>query len=50
MSEILEERIIHDLLIEIGVLATFARLTGVFDKKLRLGDGGCREGVGLNDV
>ena len=50
MSEILEERIIHDLLIEIGVLTAFARLTGVFDKKLRLGDGGCREGVGLNDV
>ena len=48
-GEIAEERVVNDLLVELGILAA-AVLARVVDKELALRDGGCAEGVGLNDV
>ena len=50
MGEVLEEGIIDDLLIEIGVLTAFARFAWVFDEELGLSNGGGGKGVGFNDV
>ena len=40
MSKIFEKGVIHDLLIESRIFAALTGFTRVFDKKLRLGDGG----------
>ena len=48
-GEVVQHGVFEDGLVEGGVLAA-SGLAGVFDEELALGDAGCAEGVGLDDV
>ena len=48
-GEVVEERVVDDLLVERGVFAA-AVLARIVDEELALGDAGGAEGVGLDDV
>ncbi len=48
-GQVVKKRIIDDLLVELGILAT-AMFTRIVHKKFTLSDAGSAEGVGLDDV